>query len=88
VLKFLIAIAATTVLAACAQTPSSEHIVSSEYLDAYLDNDDCLKTGTRIRLSDEECATAVSGRVYTQKEIEQTGAFTISEALRRLDPTL
>jgi outer membrane cobalamin receptor len=84
VLKFLIAIAATATLAACAQTPSSEQIVSSEYLQ----HDDCLKTGTRIRLSNEECVTAVSGRVYTQKEIEQTGAFTISEALRRLDPTL
>ena len=83
-LKVLIVIAAAAMLAACAQTPYSEHIVSSEYLQ----HDDCLKTGTRIRLSDEECVTAVSGRVYTQKEIEQTGAFTISEALRRLDPTL
>ena len=82
--KLLIVIAAAAVLAACAQTPTGEHIVSPSYLR----DDQCLKTGTRIRLSDEDCATAVSGRVYTQKEIERTGAFTISEALRRLDPTL
>lgn len=80
--KFLIVIAAAALLAACAQTPSHEHIVSA----AHSYDSQCLKTGTRIRLSDEECAAAVPGRTYTQKDLEQTGAFTISEALHRLDP--
>lgn len=82
--KFLVLIAATAVLAACAQTPSSEHIVSAAQSHSY--ESQCLKTGTRIRLSDEECSSAVPGRSYTQKELEQTGAFTLSEALRKLDP--
>ncbi len=82
--KFLVLIAAAAVLAACAQTPSSEHIVSAAHSHSY--DSQCLKSGTRIRLSDNECAAAVPGRAYTQKELEQTGAFTLSEALRRLDP--
>jgi hypothetical protein len=81
VLKFLTVIAAAAVLAACAQTPSSEYIVSS----AHSYDNECLKSGTRIRLSDEECAAA-PGRTYTQKDLQQTGAFTLSEALRKLDP--
>lgn len=80
--KFLTVIAAAAVLAGCAQTPSGEHIVSA----AQSYDSQCLKTGTRIRLNDEECAAATPGRTYTREDLEQTGAFTVSEALRRLDP--
>jgi hypothetical protein len=80
--RLLMTSAAAAVLGACAQMPSSEHIVSS----AYSHNDQCLKSGTRIRLNDEDCATTVNGRVYSQKELEQTGALSVSEALRKLDP--
>jgi hypothetical protein len=84
VLKFLTVIAAAAVLTACAQTPSSEHIVSAA--NSY--DSQCVKTGTRIRLNDDECAAAAPGRTYTQKDLEQTGAFSLSEALRKLDPRL
>jgi uncharacterized lipoprotein YajG len=80
--KSLMVSAAAAALAACAQMPTSEHIVSS----AYSQNDQCLKSGTRIRLNDEDCATTVNGRVYSQRELEQTGALSVSEALRKLDP--
>ena len=81
--RFLLVIAAAAVLAACAQTPTSEQIVSATHTQF---DSQCLKSGTRIRLSDDECASMVPGRSYSQKELEQTGAFTTAEALRRLDP--
>ena len=42
-------------------------------------------TGTRIS-SSEPCAS--SGRVYSDKEIQNTGATTAAEALRLLDPSI
>ena len=47
----------------------------------------CLKTGSRIVQKDNECAN-VSGRAYSRDDIDRTGAFTVSEALRRLDPSV
>jgi hypothetical protein len=45
-----------------------------------------LTTGTRITLAEGECAN-VAGRVYTQDDLQRTGATTPAEALRRLDPS-
>ncbi len=42
-------------------------------------------TGTRIS-STEPCAS--SGRVYTHKDIQNTGATTTGDALRLLDPSV
>ena len=42
-------------------------------------------TGTRISNS-EPCASP--GRVYTDKDIQSTGATTAAEALRLLDPSI
>jgi outer membrane cobalamin receptor len=42
-------------------------------------------TATRIS-SSEPCASP--GRVYSDKDIENTGATTVAEALRLLDPSI
>ena len=48
-------------------------------------NDRACVTGTRIS-SSEPCAS--SGRVYSDKDIQNTGATTAAEALRLLDPSI
>jgi hypothetical protein len=48
-------------------------------------NDRACVTGTRIS-SSEPCAS--SGRAYTDKDIQSTGATTAAEALRLLDPSI
>jgi outer membrane cobalamin receptor len=48
-------------------------------------NDRACVTGTRIS-SSEPCASP--GRVYSDKDIENTGATTAAEALRLLDPSI
>jgi len=48
-------------------------------------NDRACVTGTRIP-STEPCASA--GRVYSDKDIQTTGATTTGDALRLLDPSI
>ena len=48
-------------------------------------NDGACVTGTRIPTA-EPCTTA--GRVYSDKDIQNTGATTAAEALRLLDPSV
>jgi hypothetical protein len=48
-------------------------------------NDRECVTGTRIP-SSEPCASF--GRAYTDKDIQNTGATTVAEALRLLDPSI
>jgi hypothetical protein len=48
-------------------------------------NDRACVTGTRISGS-EPCASP--GRVYTDKDIQNTGATTAADALRLLDPSI
>ncbi len=48
-------------------------------------NDRACVTGTRIS-SSEPCASP--GRVYSDKDIQNTGATTAAEALRLLDPSI
>jgi hypothetical protein len=45
----------------------------------------CLRsTGTRIVLKNQQCV-ASPGRVYSQDDLQRTGATTVNEALRLLD---
>lgn len=37
--------------------------------------------------ADKQCAP-VSGRVWTRRDIERTGAFDMADALRQLDPSI
>jgi hypothetical protein len=48
-------------------------------------NDRACVTGTRIS-SSEPCASP--GRVYSDKDIQNTGATTAADALRLLDPSI
>jgi hypothetical protein len=43
-------------------------------------------TGTRIPRRDHECAAF--GRSYSHEDIQRTGAVTVGEALRLLDPSI
>jgi hypothetical protein len=51
---------------------------------------ECPQTGTLIRPgADGRClAGANRVRVYTREELERTGEINLSEALRKLDPTI
>jgi hypothetical protein len=75
----LAAIAAGLLLAGCtaaAVKPQTAAVARS---------DRACVTGTRIPTS-EPCASP--GRVYTDKDIQSTGATTAAEALRLLDPSI
>jgi hypothetical protein len=71
-------------LAGCAAAPRAPDTVVSSTAAAPRFN--CLTTGTRIPLKQGECANA-PGRVFTQDDLQRTGATTASEALRMLDPS-
>jgi hypothetical protein len=51
---------------------------------------DCPQTGTHIRPgADGRCLAGASRvKVYTREELERTGEINLSEALRKLDPTI
>lgn len=45
---------------------------------------DCVReTGTRIKAKEGKCAP-VDGRVYTDEDLERSGATTLNEAINRL----
>ncbi|TWG94038.1 hypothetical protein L599_001000000450 [Luteimonas sp. J16] len=44
-------------------------------------------TRNRNRSDEQECVSA-SGRVYTRKDIEESGSADLRDALRRLDPSI
>jgi hypothetical protein len=82
----LLGTCAAGLLAACAglpPAPDAHEIADRTAAPAPLN---CLTTGTRIALKDGECANA-PGRVYTQEEIQRTGAIDTARALRMLDPS-
>jgi hypothetical protein len=72
-------------LAACAAAPPAPDVVVGRTAAAPRLN--CLTTGTRITLKEGECA-AVAGRVYTQDDLQRTGAIDTAQALRMLDPSI
>lgn len=82
----LLGICTAGLLAACAATPPAPDAVVGATA-ATTPRFNCLTTtGTRIRLKEGECATGAAGRVYTQDDLQRTGAMDPAEALRRLDP--
>jgi hypothetical protein len=78
-LRFLGAIAAGLLLVGCTAPAVKPQAAAAARSDRA-----CV-TGTRISTS-EPCAS--SGRVYTDKDIQSTGATTVAEALRLLDPSI
>ena len=82
----LIAGCATLSFVACAHGPTSQSELNTT-TDQVSPRTQCLTTGTHIRLESGKCALA-PGRVYSQEDIELTGAFDVAEALRRLDPAV
>lgn len=72
--------------------------VGADTSDAPANDRNCLRqTGSRITAREnldarragkpERCANA-TGRAYDRDDIERTGASTVAEALRRLDPAI
>ncbi|NKF22521.1 hypothetical protein [Solimonas marina] len=45
------------------------------------------QTGSRIKPKNGECLD-VSGRVYTQEQLQQTGQTNLADSLRMLDPSI
>jgi hypothetical protein len=84
----LIGMAGAGLLAACATSPQvSDPVARNAITSTPPGPSTCLHTGTRIRLEEGECAN-VSGRAYSRSDIERTGALTVDEALRMLDPAI
>jgi hypothetical protein len=77
--------AATVLLAACATPPLANTAVSTQGQAAQ--DPSCLHdTGSRIADPTQRCRGF--GRVYTSTQIDATGATTVGEALRLLDPSI
>ena len=77
-MKLLLAGAAALLLAACAGQPAQVADKS-----AAADKNCVRETGTRIKVKEGECAP-VDGRVYTNEDLQRTGAQTLNEAVSRL----
>lgn len=73
-------------LAACAGAPTAPDRVVADRTAAPTTRANCLTTGTRIPLKNGECAN-VAGRVFTQEDLQRTGAANPAQALRMLDPS-
>jgi len=71
-------------LAGCAAAPRAPDTIVSSTARAPRFN--CLTTGTRITLKEGECSN-VAGRVFSQDDLQRTGATNPAEALRLLDPS-
>jgi outer membrane cobalamin receptor len=80
------AIATVLMLAACA-APTTAVKPKAAAPDALAQNPGCLtQTGSRITRSGEKCTA--NGRSYSSDDIDRTGATTVAEALRTLDPSI
>jgi type 1 fimbria pilin len=77
--------ATTMLLAACATTPHAN--TAANVQGRGVQDPSCLHdTGSRIANPTERCRGF--GRSYTDKQIDETGATTVGEALRLLDPSI
>jgi hypothetical protein len=79
----LIGLAALPLVTACATTSPPRTDLTPDVARS----ETCLRTGTRIALKDGECAS-VPGRSYSKDDLDRTGAITVDEALRLLDPSI
>lgn len=80
----LITACMTLALAACAHTSSTTEVTAKPKA---LTQADCLTTGSRIPLKEGQCVN-LAGRVYSKDDLERSGAATVADALRRLDPAV
>ena len=72
-------------LGACASRPPAE-VADAQKAQKEQREKNCVRdTGTRIK-SKEGDQRCVDGKVITAEDLEQTGAATVGEALRRLPP--
>jgi hypothetical protein len=79
--RFIVIAGCLIALAGCATTPETRFSgAASEARTS-----DCIQTGTRIRLTEDQCSPS-PGRSYSQEELQSTGGMTVVESLRKLDP--
>ncbi|TLY80740.1 MAG: hypothetical protein E6K49_01400 [Gammaproteobacteria bacterium] len=82
--SLLIGVPLAALAAGCASAPPPHALTDT---GARFTHELCLPaTGTRIAVREHECAAF--GRSYTGEEIRNTGASTVDEALRLLDPSI
>lgn len=86
-MKLLIASATLAVGGACIPAHAADTAPPSPSpAPAKTEKPNCLKeTGTRLKLKDGACLTA-PGQVITHDQIENSGALTTEEAIRKLSP--
>lgn len=88
-MKALLSIAVAALITACATAPVERDVAAPvPHSEWYAAEQYCFSSGTRIRRDDPYCHYGRYGRAYTGDELLRTGAFTVGEALRRLDPAL
>lgn len=81
--RLIVIIGCLVALAGCATTPETRFSGTASETRA----PDCIQTGTRIRLSEDDCSR-VPGRSYSQEELRNAGGVTLAESLHRLDPRI
>ena len=81
----LLGFCAALAAAGCAVTSDSR--VAAEAPSATANVNCVTSTGSRIHRNDTACL-ASPGRTYSKADLDRTGAVTVSEALRRLDPSI
>ena len=81
--KLLFAVMAL-MLAGCAVGPDTKAAADPAAARQAAADKECVRaTGTRIEPKEGKCAT-VSGRTYTNEDLQRTGAQTLNEAISRL----
>jgi hypothetical protein len=84
-LKLRLMSAGVVVLLAACTTPQTGRMNAES---AFSPDSYCVReTGTRIRSSASECVGA-PGRVHVKSDLDRTGATTVAEALRLIDPRI
>jgi hypothetical protein len=78
-------IAASLLIAACA-TPRAP--TAANDAGAAQQNSQCALAGVASRIPPSGTQCAASGRSYSRKDIDNTGATTAGQALRLLDPSI
>jgi hypothetical protein len=78
--------AAPLLLTACATTPNANRAASLGGQAGSQDPSCLHDTGSRIADPNQRCRGF--GRSYSSQQIEETGATTVGEALRLLDPSV
>ena len=73
-------------LGGCATAPPVKDTAAQQQAIALQRNPNCLRfTGSRIPQMNGQCELGI-GRIYTAEQLQQTGAFTTGDSLRKLIP--